>query len=440
MSYRQTWPSRRFQRCLPTEDLPPLEAADWARRKLNFSPDPKQAKILNCTDPRLLVVASRQIGKSTLAAIRALFVALYYPNSLILLIGPVNAQAGELLAKVKAFAAELGLPIQGDGHNRLSLCLPNGSRIVARSAVARSVRGYSKARLVIVDEAAFIAERTYQALSPILAASQGSLWLLSTPNGQTGRFAELWQEADPAWTRIAITAEECPRFSPDFLAGERTLHGDRSYRQEYLCEFLPEEKKLLAKGQIDAVQITQKAVLPKRAHYYFGLDLGKRQDHTALVAVEYHRNRLTVRYAAQLPIGYPTTKIPQFVRRILRRFRGPGKLLVDATGNGHTVVELLRTEPIGLDLRPISIHGGRLTSKLADGYTGVPKSELLTTLKRLIVRKSLLIERQSPGIASLKRELIEFEPTGRQAEHDDLVIALAMPAWQAVLDYPKLLP
>ena len=56
------------------------------------------------------------------------------------------------LEKLKEFAAELGFPLRRDGNNPRSLRLPNGSRIVARSAVARSVRGFSKASLIIIDD------------------------------------------------------------------------------------------------------------------------------------------------------------------------------------------------------------------------------------------------------------------------------------------------
>lgn len=35
-----------------------------------------------------------------------------------------------------------------------------------------------------------------------------------------------------------IQSKDCPRISSDFLAGEQRVLGDRSYRQEYMCEFL----------------------------------------------------------------------------------------------------------------------------------------------------------------------------------------------------------
>jgi hypothetical protein len=39
----------------------------------------------------------------------------------------------------------------------------------------------------------------------------------------------------------------------------------------------------------------------------------------------------------------------------------------------------------------------------------------------------------------MERELIQFQPSGDQQEHDDLVMAMAMAVWQAAKEYPELL-
>ena len=90
-------------------------ASAWARQALDFHPDPKQTQILDCADPRVIVLSSRQVGKSTVAAIRALYLAVSQPHTFVLLVGPVGAQAGEILAKARHFAAILGYPLRGDG-------------------------------------------------------------------------------------------------------------------------------------------------------------------------------------------------------------------------------------------------------------------------------------------------------------------------------------
>ena len=58
----------------------------------------------------------------------------------------------------------------------------------------------------------------------------------STPNGQRGWFHREWAGGEP-WQRTKITADECPRISPSFLAEERRAMTASWYASEYECEF-----------------------------------------------------------------------------------------------------------------------------------------------------------------------------------------------------------
>ena len=68
------------------------------------------------------------------------------------------------------------------------------------------------------------------------AVSKGKLLALSTPFGKRGWFYEAWSGADH-WNRVKVTADQCPRISPEFLAEEVRALGERWYRQEYACSF-----------------------------------------------------------------------------------------------------------------------------------------------------------------------------------------------------------
>jgi hypothetical protein len=78
-----------------------------------------------------------------------------------------------------------------------------------------------------VDEAARVSDELYLAVRPMLAVSDGALWLMSTPFGKRGFFYEAWANGGP----------ECPRIGRKFLEEERATMGERWFRQEYLCEF-----------------------------------------------------------------------------------------------------------------------------------------------------------------------------------------------------------
>lgn len=222
----------------------------WAQSMLGFTPDPVQAEILRSPAARLMLCCTRQFGKSTITAIKALHHAWTHPDSLVLAAAPTARQSGEWLEKSRFFLGRLGVRARSDGHNRLSLVLQNGSRLVGLPGVPDNVRGFSKASLILIDEAAFVPDELYQALNPMLAVSRGGLWLMSTPAAQLGFFYDEWSrleeslvdaaqaETPVSWRRFQVTAEQCPRIPPAFLAEQRILLGDPVFRREYLCEFV----------------------------------------------------------------------------------------------------------------------------------------------------------------------------------------------------------
>ena len=112
----------------------------------------------------------------------------------------------------------------------------NGSRVVSLPGDEGTIRGFSGVSLLIIDEAARVDDNLYRAVRPMLAVSRGRLVALSTPFGQRGWFFDAWQSSEE-WERVRVTADECPRITPEFLAAERRTLGERWYRQEYLCSF-----------------------------------------------------------------------------------------------------------------------------------------------------------------------------------------------------------
>ena len=78
------------------------------------------------------------------------------------------------------------------------------------------------------------------------------MWLLSTPFGQRGFFWEEWERGGPSWERVSAPATECPRIPAEFLEEERRSLGERSFRQEYLCEFGDAEGFLFDRALIEA--------------------------------------------------------------------------------------------------------------------------------------------------------------------------------------------
>lgn len=227
-----------------------LSAVDLAERA-GLSPDAWQVDVLESRSKRLLLNCCRQSGKSTITAVSAVHTALTTPRALVLLVSPTLRQSGELFRKALAVYRAAGRPVAPDSETALTLSLANGARIVSLPGKEGTVRGYSGATLIAIDEASRVPSDLYLSLRPMLAVSGGRLMALSTPFGTRGWWYEAWRGTE-AWQRILITAEQCPRISPEFLAEEERTLGPWWYRQEYFGEFQDAQSQVFTRAEIDA--------------------------------------------------------------------------------------------------------------------------------------------------------------------------------------------
>jgi hypothetical protein len=226
---------------MATARNPLIEAirADGAEifHRAGMTPDSWQTTLLRSSSDRVLVLASRQVGKSQTSAALALRTALL-EESLVLLLSPSLRQSAELFLKVLALYRDLGRPIPTirPRDNNLKLELANGSRIVSLPGTEATIRGYSNAALLVLDEAARIPEALYLSVRPFLAVSGGALVCVSSAYAKMGFFYEEYTGSN-RWERYKIKATECPRISPEFLEEERRAMGDLFFEREYGCVF-----------------------------------------------------------------------------------------------------------------------------------------------------------------------------------------------------------
>jgi len=173
-------------------------------------------------------------------------------GSTVLVASPSGRQSGELVLKAEDMLGTIGISVQGDGNNERSLELPNGSRIVGLPENPSKVRGFSAVSLLLIDEAAQVEEAMYKALRPMLAVSNGDLWLMSTPYGKRGFFYECWEHGGPEWLRVSVKATECPRIGAAFLEEERREMGAAWFQQEYMAEFVDNGSTVFARDVVEA--------------------------------------------------------------------------------------------------------------------------------------------------------------------------------------------
>ena len=181
--------------------------------------------------------------------------------------------------------------------------------------------------------------------------------------------------------------------------------------------------------------------------FYVGLDLGQRRDHSALAVVEKQEGALLVRHVERMPLGMT---YPQVVERVRGVMDTPAlcrqcELVVDATGVGAPVVEMLRAGGLGCEISSVTITGGEKESGGAGyggGHYNVPKRDLIASVQVALEKGELRIARDLREAGPLVEELVDVRKmprsTGhdrvgaeRAGEHDDLVMALALACWKS---------
>ena len=235
-------------RCTP----PPVGVGDAVAllEQAGITPDPWQRAVCLAPAPRALWLCCRQSGKSTLAAALALATARQEPGSLVLILSPSLRQSQESFRKVLDLRHG-GTAADTRAASALRLELTNGSRIVSLPGVEDTARGYSGVRLLIIDEAARVADELYYSIRPMIAVSGGSLIGLSTPWGRRGWLYKAWTEGE-GWQRVCIPAEQCPRISQAFLDEERRTLPPLWYASEYLCQFVDTIDQYFRTEDVDA--------------------------------------------------------------------------------------------------------------------------------------------------------------------------------------------
>jgi phage FluMu gp28-like protein len=170
------------------------------------------------------------------------------------------------------------------------ITLVNGSTILARSGAyeGKYLRGRAAHR-VVVDEAAFVPERTVQeAILPMLADSGGQLVLISTPFGRNA-FWEAFvrgQGGDPSCRSFQFPSQQNPHISAAYIAAQRETMTDLQWRAEWLAEFLDDQSTVFKWALIERA-ICGELSGPVPGHRYsVGWDPAKYRDRSALIVLD----------------------------------------------------------------------------------------------------------------------------------------------------------
>lgn len=236
---------------------------------------------------------------TTVISIDALHFAMFNEDKVVGIAANNAVMATEILDRIKLVYEELPMWIKPGikEYNKTSLWFENGSRIVARPCSPNSFRGFSLARL-ICDEFHFIssqklAEQFWLSNYPTISSSkEAKIILISTPNGMSGLFYEIWQDGvkgknlfkcyeanwqaipgrDEKWKKDQIATIGAKRFSQEFdvkfLGSSSTIIDGN-----VLKKLMEIDDNPISYGLNDRLRIYEQ---PKqKTLYMLGIDTGK---------------------------------------------------------------------------------------------------------------------------------------------------------------------
>lgn len=215
------------------------DPVSWAEQISGFDLDEWQKGVLRSEAKRLLLLCSRQSGKSEAVALLAAAIA--FSGGAVIAVGPSLRQSANLFRRMRGHLQKAGARFTRETTTEIALvgggwatCLPGDRPSMLRGLSLR----HSGQAALLIDEAAFVKDGLWPVASPMLAAAPDArLVMLSTPAGPVGEFHRAWTDEAATFERITVKASDCPRISKEFLEEEKRRLGIL-FDQEYLCQFL----------------------------------------------------------------------------------------------------------------------------------------------------------------------------------------------------------
>ena len=221
---------------------------DRGRERIQLYKPQKRSLRLMRDNRFFCLLASRQIGKSTMMSIYILWQACFNADQRILLVANKEATAIEIFQRIRMAYEELPnwLKPPVKEYAKTSMTLENGSRIGITTTTGTAARGQS-VNCLVIDEMAFIephlVEEFWKSVFPIITSSTKSkVFVCSTANGTDNLFYKLYTEAVDglnSWAYDKIKWNEIPGRDKKWAQETKTAIGSAdAWLQEFECEFI----------------------------------------------------------------------------------------------------------------------------------------------------------------------------------------------------------
>jgi hypothetical protein len=375
-----------------------------------LSLDPWQKKVLESTG-NIAIRSARQCGKSAVVSIKAGEHAVKKANQNIIIVAKVERQALLLFEKVLGYVHEKYRYMIAKGRDkptRHKLTLINGSTIlcIPTGESGYGIRGHT-VDLLIVDEAAFINQEVYNAITPMLAVTQGTLWLLSTPQGRGGFFYQAFKRKD--FQTFHVSYLECPRRDEEFIKFCRETMTKAVFEQEIMGEFVDELHRFFSDMLISRTCVLSRPERLSKTHPYFcGVDVARMGTDESVFSVLEREGNMLRQVENVITTKTLTTQTTENILELDRRYNFR-QIYIDDGGLGVAVFDnLLDREQTRRKVT--AINNARRSLDRDDKHKKkLMKEDLYNNLLRLMEQRKILLLKDAEIMASLRS--IQFEYT-----------------------------
>lgn len=202
------------------------DPVNFARGVLNLTPWSKQAAILRtiAAHDRVAVRSGHKVGKSTLAAIAALWFIHAYPGGRVVMTAPTARQVRIVLwREVRRLYRQASLPLGGKMNQlpELGYQAPDGGEILGFSTdEPEKIAGVSGAHILyIVDEGSGVEDLIFEAIEGSRAGG-AKLLVLGNPTRTSGAFYRAFTSEASNWKALHVSSEHSPN-----ITGEAKIPG-----------------------------------------------------------------------------------------------------------------------------------------------------------------------------------------------------------------------
>jgi hypothetical protein len=412
-----------------------LELDDWQKEVL-------------ATKGNMCVCSGRQSGKSTVISMDAGEFAVKNKNKTIMIIASVERQALLLFEKVLSYIYTNYKPLiakKAKKPTKHKLTLTNGSVIhcLPTGESGYGIRGYTIDRLY-ADEAAFIPEDVWAAVTPMLATTGGDIVLLSTPFGIDNYFHRCFN--DPKFHTIHVNTELVAESRKDpqrtmmieFLRDEKERMTKLQYQQEYLGLFVGGIMKFFPDEAISKSCILGKGSRLLKSVYnnFLGVDIARHgSDETVLVSVERIKKDKIRMFGLEIT---EDQKLTDTTRLILHKDKENNykRIYLDATGMGWGVFDPLKEhnqtkrKVIAVEALKKDLHKEK--GKEFNMKKITQKEDRYNNLRNLMENGKAQLFNTPEVRQSLRSIQYEYTDTGKMkiyGNYDHIADALAYAAW-----------